>query len=131
LGNGVRGLDAFGGRHGRVCPASKRAYFLEDRLLSFALVIGIGFLLLLSSVLSAGLAALSRFLFGLLPIWETLWQGISSAISFGVITILFAMIFKPLPNAKVAWRDVWLGAAITATLFNLSLTREIGARDGV
>jgi membrane protein len=87
--------------------------------LSFALVVGIGFLLLVSLVLSAGLAAMGKFLFGLLPGQETLWQAVSSTVSFGVITLLFAMIFKLLPDVKVAWRDVWIGAIITATLFNL------------
>jgi membrane protein len=100
-------------------PGRGARYFLKDRLLSFGLVVGIGFLLLVSLVLSAGLAALGRSIFGLMPGRETLWQGISSAISFGVITILFAMIFKLLPDVKIAWRDVWIGAIITATLFNV------------
>ena len=93
--------------------------FIRDRLLSFALILGIGFLLLVSLVLSAGLSALDNFMVGWLPAQATLWQGINFVISFGVITLLFAMIFKVLPDAKIAWGDVWIGAFITALLFNL------------
>ena len=93
--------------------------FIRDRLLSFALIVGIGFLLLVSLVLSAGLSALGNFMVGLLPVQETLWQGINFVISFGVITLLFAMIFKVLPDVKIAWGDVWIGALLTALLFNL------------
>jgi len=93
--------------------------FIKDRVLSFALIIGIGFLLLVSLVLSAALSALGNYMTGLLPAQETLWQGINFVISFVVITLLFAMIFKVLPDVKIAWRDVWTGALLTALLFNL------------
>lgn len=93
--------------------------FIKDRLLSFALVVGIGFLLLVSLVLSACLAALGKFMAGLVPAQAAVWQGINFVISFGVITLLFAMIFKVLPDVKIAWRDVWMGALLTAVLFNL------------
>ena len=93
--------------------------FIKDRLLSFALIVGIGFLLLVSLALSAGLAALGNFMTGLLPAQETLWQWINFGVSFGVITLLFAMIFKVLPDVKVAWRDVWMGALLTALLLNV------------
>ena len=93
--------------------------FLKDRLLSFALVVGIGFLLLVSLILSAGLSALGNFMVGLLPAQATFWQWINFGVSFGVITLLFAMIFKVLPDVKIAWRDVWIGALLTALLFNL------------
>jgi membrane protein len=93
--------------------------FIKGRLLSFALILGVGFLLLVSLVLSAGLSALDKFMVELLPAQKTLWLGINFVISFGVITLLFAMIFKVLPDVKIAWRDVWIGAIITALLFNL------------
>jgi len=93
--------------------------FIKDRLLSFALIVGIGFLLLVSLVLSAGLSATSKFMVGLLPAHKIVWQGIHFVVSLGVITVLFAMIFKVLPDVKIAWRDVWIGAFITALLFNL------------
>lgn len=93
--------------------------FIKDRFLSLALIVGIGFLLLVSLVLSAGLSALGKFMVGLLPAQAAIWQGINFVISFGVITLLFAMIFKVLPDVKIAWRDVWFGAMMTALLFNL------------
>jgi membrane protein len=92
---------------------------IKIRLLSLALVMGIGFLLLVSLVLSAALSALGTFMAGSLPGQATIWQGINFIISFGVITLLFAMIFKVLPDVKITWRDVWTGAVITALLFNL------------
>jgi membrane protein len=92
--------------------------FIKNRLLSFALIAGIGFLLLVSLILSAGLSALGSFMVGLLSAQETIWQAINFMVSFGVITLLFAMIFKVLPDVKIAWRDVWIGAIITALLFN-------------
>lgn len=92
--------------------------FIKDRLLSFALIVGIGFLLLVSLVLSAGLSAMDKFMIVLVPAQKTIWQGINFVVSFGVITLLFALIFKVLPDVKIAWRDVWIGAIITALLFN-------------
>lgn len=93
--------------------------FIRDRLLSFAIVIGIGFLLLVSLILSAALAALGKMMSGLLPAQEFVWQILNFILSFGVIAFLFAIIFKVLPDAKIAWRDVWVGGVITALLFNL------------
>jgi membrane protein len=93
--------------------------FLRTRFLSFAMVLGIGFLLLVSVVLSAGLAALGKLFGDRLPGWEGVWQFVNLSISFGVITVLFAMIYKILPDVKIAWKDVWLGAAVTSLLFTL------------
>ncbi len=93
--------------------------FLTDRMLSFSLVLGIGFLLLVSLVVSAMLAALGRFLNGMIP-GEVLILGATNfLISLVVITILFAMIFKALPDVSIAWRDVSIGAFLTAVLFNI------------
>ena len=103
----------------RRLPGRGLRNFVKDRLLSFALVVGIGFLLLVSLVLSAGLSALGKFMAGLLPAQAAIWQGVNFVVSFGVITLLFAMIFKVLPDVKLAWRDVWIGATLTALLFNL------------
>ena len=103
----------------RRSPGRGLRNFIKDRLLSFALVVGIGFLMLVSLVLSAGLAALGNFMVGLLPARAAIWQWINFVISFGVITLLLAMIFKVLPDVAIAWRDVWMGAIITALLFNL------------
>lgn len=92
---------------------------IKDRFLSFTMILGIGFLLLVSLVISAALSMLGEALSGALPGGGFLWQIANQAISFGVITLLFAMIFKILPDVKIAWRDVWLGAAVTALLFTI------------
>ncbi|MFY0578376.1 YihY/virulence factor BrkB family protein [Cystobacter fuscus] len=93
--------------------------FLRSRFLSFAMVLVIGFLLLVSLVVSAVLAALGAWFSNLLPGWTVMWQGVNLLISFGVITVLFAMMYKLLPDTHVSWRDVWLGAAVTSLLFSL------------
>ena len=82
---------------------------IQERFLSFAMVLGTGFLLLVSLVIDAALALLDK----------ALWQPIQLIISIGVITVLFAMIFRYLPDVRIHWRDVWLGAAFTSFLFVL------------
>lgn len=91
--------------------------FLKDRFLSFAMVLGVAFLLLVSLVLSAALTALSAWTERLPDAVEWLAPIANFAVSILVITLLFAMIFKLLPDVKMAWSDVWLGAAVTAVLF--------------
>lgn len=90
-----------------------------DRFLSFTMILGIGFLLLVSLVISAGLSAFQQTLGNAFPLSEFIWQMINLIISIGVITVLFALIYKFLPDAEIAWRDVWLGAFVTAVLFSL------------
>ena len=93
--------------------------FVLKRLLSFTMVLGIGFLLLASLIISAALSALGEYISSRWPMAD-FWLGlINFLISFAVITLLFAMIFKFLPEIKIAWKDVWLGAAVTAALFSL------------
>ena len=92
---------------------------LRARLLSFGLILGVAFLLIVSLMVSAGLAAFDSWFGGLMPGWEMLMQGLNLAISFGIVTLLFAMIYKLMPTAKIAWRDVWIGAGVTALLFEL------------
>ncbi len=91
--------------------------FVKNRLLSFAMVLGIGFLLLVSLVISAALAALGKYIGALVPGLGIFWLGLNALASFGVITVLFAMIFKVLPDVRISWQDVWVGAAVTALLF--------------
>ncbi|MDB6041312.1 MAG: ribonuclease, partial [Verrucomicrobiales bacterium] len=79
----------------------------------------IGFLLLVSLVLSAGLAAVGKYMTGLMPGMQMVAQFLNLVVSFGIITLLFAMIFKLLPDVKIAWKDVWVGAAFTALLFTI------------
>src|SRR6266404_7460476 len=91
---------------------------VKERFLSFGMVLGIGFLLLVSLLLSALLAALTKYLGGmLLPIPAVLFESLDFLLSLLFITVLFAMIFKLLPNTKIAWSDVWIGAALTSLLF--------------
>ena len=93
--------------------------FILKRLLSFTMVLGIGFLLLASLIVSAALSAFSEYI-GTRWAFADFWlELISFIISFMVITLLFGMIFKFLPEIKIAWKDVWLGAAVTSILFSL------------
>jgi membrane protein len=92
--------------------------FIRHRLLSFAMVFGIGFLLLVSLAVSAALAAFGNFMGNYLSGEQFLMKILNFAVSLGIITILFSMIFKFLPDVKVAWRNVWLGGFITAIFFN-------------
>jgi membrane protein len=93
--------------------------FITKRLLSFGMVLALAFLLLVSLALSAMLAAFGGALAALLPggASDVLLQILNLVVSFVVISLLFAAMFKLLPDAKVAWRDVWVGAMVTALLF--------------
>ncbi len=92
---------------------------LRARLLSLGFILGLGFLLSVSLVFSAGVAAFGGWANGLFPGWELLLQIVNTAISLGISSLLFAMIFKLMPQASVSWRDVWVGAAVTAVLFEV------------
>ncbi|PSP20611.1 MAG: ribonuclease BN [Cyanobacteria bacterium SW_8_48_13] len=87
------------------------------RILSFSLVLGIGFLLVVSLILSATLLALSNYQSSLLPDLNFLWQIFNFVLSFGIVTLLFALMYKFLPDVKIAWSNVWIGAIITSLLF--------------
>ena len=100
-------------------PGRRLRDILRERFLSFTMVVGIGFLLLVSLVLSAWLAALSSYVGRLLPAPPAVLEGVNFVISFAVITGSFAMIFKLLPDVKIAWRDVWVGAAVTSLFFTI------------
>lgn len=91
---------------------------VRDRLLSFTLVLGTGLLLLVSVVVTTVLTALGQFLTpDALPASTAFWQFINNVVSFAFTTVAFALIYKILPDAKIAWRDVWVGGAVTALLF--------------
>ena len=100
-------------------PGTGWRHFVTTRILSFAMILAVGFLLLVSLVISAGLAAAGKFMNGLIPAHEIFWQVVNFIISFGMITLLFATMFKYLPDVKIAWHDVWLGALFAAFLFNV------------
>lgn len=89
---------------------------LKQRFLSFAMVLGVGFLLLVSLVLDAIISAAGKFMGGIVG-GEALWHTVEVVVSLAVITVLFAMIFRFLPETTVEWRDVWLGAGFTSLLF--------------
>jgi membrane protein len=91
--------------------------FVRERLFSFAMVLGVGFLLLVSLVINAWLAALGTWFTGWLP--ALILQVLSTGVSWVIITALFAAIYKALPDVSLEWRDVILGAAVTSLLFNL------------
>jgi membrane protein len=93
--------------------------FVKERLLSLAMVLGVGFLLLVSLIVSAAVAAFGDVALGGLSEATLVLTGINALVSVVVITILFAAIFKVLPDAPVAWGDVWVGAVITSVLFTI------------
>lgn len=93
--------------------------FLRTHLHSFGLVLVLAFLLLVSLVLSAALAFLERYAGGIWSGSYEMFALLSSAIAFGLIASLFAVIYKVLPSAPLSWRDVWIGSAFTAALFSL------------
>jgi membrane protein len=92
---------------------------LRARILSFGLIMALAFLLMVSLVLSAGLAAFGSWSTGLFPGWEVLLQGLNVLVSLGILTLLFAMIFKFMPTVPIRWHDVWIGAVVTAVLFEI------------
>lgn len=92
---------------------------IRSRFLSFTMVLSVGFLLLVSLVFSAILAALVNFLGKVLPGFDALWQLANFIFSFVLTTVLFGLIYKVLPDVKIAWSDVWIGAAITSLLFSI------------
>ncbi len=94
-------------------------HLLRTRLLSFGLVLGLGFMLTVSLVVSAALAALGKWWGGWFEGWDVFLEILNFAVSLGIFTLLFAMIYKIMPRANIPWRDVWTGAAVTALLFTI------------
>jgi membrane protein len=92
---------------------------LLQRLLSFGLVIGVGFLLLVSLLVGAALSALDHYIGAAVPGIAVVWQGVNTLVSLGVVTLLFAMIYQFLPDVDLRLRDVWVGALVTAGLFSI------------
>jgi membrane protein len=90
---------------------------IKSRVISFGMVLTVGFLLLVSLLLSAALAAIGKYLGGFLPMPEFVLHAIDFLFSIFFISALFALIFKFLPEAKLRWADVWMGSALTAVLF--------------
>lgn len=108
------------------CPSPPRVSgivrLVRTRILSFGMILGIGFLMIVSLVLSAALAAVGAWWGSRFVAWTVIVQVVNACLNIGTITVAFAMIYKFMPRAAVAWSDVWVGAAMTAILF------EIGKR---
>jgi membrane protein len=92
---------------------------MRTRLLSFGMILGIAFLLMVSLVLSAALAALGKWWGGVFGEWELLLQAVNLLVGLLMTTAVFALIYKLMPRVKVRWHDVWLGALTTAVLFSI------------
>jgi membrane protein len=87
--------------------------------LAFAMVLSIGFLLMASLIISTMLGALDNLLAGTIPNQVVVFQLIEATISFGTTVLLFALLFKVMPEVEIAWRDIWVGALVTALLFSV------------
>lgn len=106
----------------RVKPKEGQSFIrslVQQRLISFGLVVGVGFLLLTSLLVSTGLAAANKYMGETFPAAAVVWEAANVIVSLFVITLLFAMVYKVLPDVKLEWRDVWVGALVTAGLFTL------------
>ena len=91
----------------------------RGRLRSFGMILGIGFLLIVSLVASAALAALGKWWGPAVAEWITIGSGVEFALSFALVTVVFAMIYKLMPRVQIAWKDVWIGAAVTSLMFTI------------
>ncbi|MEO6369012.1 MAG: YihY/virulence factor BrkB family protein [Steroidobacteraceae bacterium] len=94
-------------------------HLVRSRFLSFGMILGIAFLLMVSLVVSTAIAAVGKWWSPIFGGWEFLAQAVTLVFGFAVTTVAFAMIYKLMPRARVQWRDVWIGAAVTALLFSL------------
>jgi membrane protein len=103
---------------GTIPKKSGLATLVKNRLMSAAFVLTLGFILLVSLAVSSAAATAGKFLSSLLPLPEAALQAINAGVSLGMIASVFALIFKYLPRARIAWGDVWLGAGVTAALFS-------------
>jgi membrane protein len=91
--------------------------FIRSRLLTFGMVLGLAFLVTVSLVLSSALSALGKWWGPVFGQWEAVAHALDLVVNFGVLTIVFAAIYKLMPRANIQWRDVWVGAFVTAVLF--------------
>ena len=105
----------------KVIPRKGRGWkgTVRDRVLSFGVILAFGFLLLVSLVLSAGLAAMGDRLGAMVPGWVALAYVLNYGISIGLVALLMATLFVLLPDVRIAWRDVWVGSLVTSVLFHL------------
>lgn len=92
---------------------------LKQRLFSFGMVLSVGFVLLVSLLISAGLVLIGKYFGGLIPLPAPVFEGLNLLVSFAVITVLFALMFKYVPAVHISWDHVWTGAIGTALLFTI------------
>lgn len=100
-------------------PGAGMMAMLKKRFLSFGMVLTVGFLLLVSLVVSAGIAVLGTYLKSILPVGDIIANLINLLISILIIALVFTLLFRYLPDVKIAWRDVWVGAVVTSVLFTV------------
>jgi len=91
--------------------------FIRSRLLTFGMVLGLAFLVTVSLILSSALSALGKWWGPIFGQWEAIAHVLDLAVNFGVLTVVFAAIYKLMPRAHIQWRDVWVGGFVTALLF--------------
>ena len=94
-------------------------HLLKTRMLSFGMILGVAFLLAVSLVASAALAMIGKWWDAWLGGWETLAYVLDIVINLGLLTLIFALIYKMIPRVEVSWHDVWIGAAVTSLLFTI------------
>ncbi|HEV6965933.1 YihY/virulence factor BrkB family protein [Roseateles sp.] len=109
-------LDRIWRAPARLKPSGPWA-LVRARLLSFGMILGVAFLLMVSLVAGAAISALGKWWGGWFAGWEAVAQAIDAALGFAMTTAVFALIYKVMPRVKVGWGDVWVGAAVTALLF--------------
>jgi membrane protein len=100
-------------------PGQRLLRWIRDQLITLLMVLGLGFFLLLSLVISMGTAALGQSVAARIPSSASFWQWTDLVTSFALITVLFAVTYKIVPPVRIAWRDVWVGAVVTSLLFTL------------
>lgn len=100
-------------------PSTTWKQFLRNEILSFGLVLGVGFLLLVSLVLSAAIAAVGKFVGSVLPVPEPVLHLGNISLTLVVVTLLFAAIYRVLPATEIPWSDVWIGSAVTSLLYSI------------
>jgi membrane protein len=97
--------------------------FVRKRVSSFLMVLAIGLLLILSLILSAVVSTLSKYQADYLPGWAILWENLDFVVSLGLMTFIFGLMFKYVPDATIAWKDVFVGSVITAFLLGVYLSK--------
>lgn len=104
-----------------VQPKSGQGFMamVKNRFLSFSMVLGTGFFLLVSLVANAAISTLSTYMENVLPVPGFVLQILNFVVAFALITVMFAAIYKELPDVKIGWHDVWVGAAMTSFLFGV------------